>query len=542
MSHKSREESITLNFSNNEIQQELDQILSSSLFSRSSVLSNFLKFIVEETLQGNTDRLKEYTIAVSALGRTSDFNPQTNAIVRIHAGRLRRLLNAYYEGPGITDAIKIEVAKGTYVPMFRTQVIKKPKPTTDTKINNNPVAYSRSKLTLAILPFRNLSSDDEYEFFVDGFGEELTRIFTTSEDISIVAHFSTLKYANNFEDIRIIGSDLGVHYVIIGSVKRSSKKIRVNVGLVETLNGIQIWSKDYTHDLERDKIIDIQDQINDDVFTILSGHYGLIISDTMRLVEGEMKQDLQAFDAILWFHYAQITNSETDYLKSIEGLKKSLQDDPNNVMCLLVLADLYLFSYSLGYTTVEDPVNVGHELIKRALRLAPRSQYAQVIFAWANIYLGNKKEAIEALEYSVQLAPPSPSFKGALGFGFACVGEYNRSLTLLQQALDLNPYCPWWYYMAFFFDYYQCGKYEEALFYAQKMHTYEDVYLIPLLTTAAKGQLGMITDAQTDVSLLNERFPEIVANLEVYLGSFVLDTTLVEEIIIGAKKAGVKTA
>ena len=82
----------------------------------------------------------------------------------------------------------------------------------------------------------------------------------------------------------------------------------------------------------------------------------------------------------------------------------------------------------------------------------------------------------------------------------------------------------------------------EALFYAQKMHTYEDVYLIPLLTAAAKGQLGMITDAEAEVKILNERFPEIVANLEVYLGSFVLDTTLVDEIIIGAKKAGVKTA
>ena len=524
--------------------EELDRILSSEQFSRSSVLSNFLKFIVEETLEGNTDGLKEYTIAVSALGKSSDFNQQTDAIVRIHAGRLRRLLKEYYLDVGSTDAIRIEVIKGSYVPVFRAQATPEQEAESngETKKNSDPKVYSRSKLTLAILPFRNLLPDDEYQFFVDGFGEELTRIFSTSEDISVVAHFSTLKYATHVADIRVIGADLGVHYLITGTVKRSAKNIRVSVGLVETMNGTQIWSKDYAHDLEADKIMDIQDQINDDVFALLSGHYGFIISDTMRLVEGEMKQDLQTFDAILWFHHAQITHSEADYLKSIEGLKKSLQNDPNNVMCLAVLADLYLFSYSLGYTIVEDPVNVAHELIKRALRLAPRSQYAHVIFAWANIYLGKKQEAIEALEYSVQLAPPSPSFKGALGFGFACVGEYNRSLVLLQQALNLNPYCPWWYYMAFFFDYYQGEKYEEALAYAQKMDASEDVYLIPLLTAAAKGQLNRIPDAEAEVKILNERFPEIVANLEVYLGSFVLDTTLVEEIIIGAKKAGVKTA
>ena len=111
--------------SKKEVIGELGRILASDLFSRSPVLSNFLKFIVEETLEGNTDALKEYTIAVSALGKSHDFNPQTDAIVRIHAGRLRRLLNEYYAGPGAADSLKIEVVKGTYVPVFRTQTINK---------------------------------------------------------------------------------------------------------------------------------------------------------------------------------------------------------------------------------------------------------------------------------------------------------------------------------------------------------------------------------------------------------------------------------
>jgi predicted Zn-dependent protease len=308
------------------------------------------------------------------------------------------------------------------------------------------------------------------------------------------------------------------------------------------MNGTQIWSKEYAHDLEADKIMDIQDQINDDVFALLSGHYGFIISDTMRLVEGEMKKNLQSFDAILWYNLTQLTHSEADCSTCRDAIEKVLQNEPINVMCLIILGDLYLFCYSFGYATINDPVNEAMKLIKKALRLAPFSQFGNLILGWANIYLGKKQEAIEALEYSAQLAPPSPSFKGSLGFGFACVGEYNRSLVLLQQALNLNPYCPWWYYMAFFFYYYQGEKYEEALAFAQKMDASEDVYLVPLLTAAAKGQLNRIPDAEAEVKILNERFPEIIANLEVYLGSFVLDTTLVEEIIIGAKKAGVKTA
>ena len=95
MSQDLPEKNILSDYSRKEILEEMNRILCSDGFARSSVLSNFLKFIVEETLKGNTDGLKEYTIAVNALGKSEDFNPQIDAIIRIHAGRLRRLLNEY---------------------------------------------------------------------------------------------------------------------------------------------------------------------------------------------------------------------------------------------------------------------------------------------------------------------------------------------------------------------------------------------------------------------------------------------------------------
>jgi tetratricopeptide (TPR) repeat protein len=152
--------------------------------------------------------------------------------------------------------------------------------------------------------------------------------------------------------------------------------------------------------------------------------------------------------------------------------------------------------------------------------------------------LGNKKEAIQSLEYSMKLAPLSPSIKGTLGFAFACAGEYDRSHALLHEALDLNPYCPWWYHIGFFIVYYQNKKYEEALRYTQKMNASEDVYLVPLFALACKGELGITADAQTEVVLLTEKFPEILADLKIYLSTFLLDESLINEIIRGTKKAG----
>jgi hypothetical protein len=245
--------------------------------------------------------------------------------------------------------------------------------------------------------------------------------------------------------------------------------------------------------------MEIQDQINNDVFALLSGQYGFIIKDTMRLVGSNMKQDLQTFDAVLWFHHAELTHSENNFLEAIKGLEKTLQNDPNNVMCLLILGEVYLCCYSYGYA-VEDPINKASQFIEKAIRIAPFSQYAHIQRGWENIHLGKKKEAIESLKYSEQLAPSSfsPSSMGTLGFAFACVGEYKRSRNLLQTALNLNPYCPYWYYMGLFFGYYQNGHYEEAFKYAQKMKASDDVYLIPLLMCAVKGQLNMRADAEAN--------------------------------------------
>src|SRR5690606_11788733 len=123
------------------------------------------------------------------------------------------------------------------------------------------------------------------QFFVDGFGEELTRIFSDYQDIDVIAHHSTRKYATNPEDIRVIGSELGVHYVITGSVKRSSKEIRVNVALVKAITGMQVWSQAYNHPLDIDNLIDMQDQIIENVCSVLGGYYGIIIHENSQSYE-----------------------------------------------------------------------------------------------------------------------------------------------------------------------------------------------------------------------------------------------------------------
>ena len=109
-----------MEFSESDIREQLGRILSSPSFRSSSILSGFLQFVVDETLAGRSNDLKEYTIAINALSRNNKFNPQLDAVVRIHAGRLRRALHEYHYQWGNADPIRIEIPKGSYVPQFQT--------------------------------------------------------------------------------------------------------------------------------------------------------------------------------------------------------------------------------------------------------------------------------------------------------------------------------------------------------------------------------------------------------------------------------------
>jgi hypothetical protein len=105
-----------------EVLAALERIASSEMLRSSPKLTAFLRFVVGATLRGEGDRIKGYTIAVEALGRGKDFDPQLDPIVRVEAGRLRRAMTRYYAGPGAADAVVIEIPRGTYVPVFRHRI------------------------------------------------------------------------------------------------------------------------------------------------------------------------------------------------------------------------------------------------------------------------------------------------------------------------------------------------------------------------------------------------------------------------------------
>jgi hypothetical protein len=109
---------ILCSFTKEEIHVQLQKIIADPLFCVSDILKRFLLFVTEETLQGRSNQIKEYTIGVNVLHKPTSFNPRQDAIVRIHAGRLRRALHQYYKDAGSLDPIYVSIPKGCYQPVF----------------------------------------------------------------------------------------------------------------------------------------------------------------------------------------------------------------------------------------------------------------------------------------------------------------------------------------------------------------------------------------------------------------------------------------
>lgn len=136
-----------------DIRATLDRLLANAPFCKSPQLANFLRYVVEETLAGRGDRIKAYTIATAALGRDEAFDPQTDPIVRVEAGRLRRALRSYYADGGDGDVIKIELLPGSYIPVFSTNPQGLPVGDRLREIGHEWTSYLRENRQLVLLIF-----------------------------------------------------------------------------------------------------------------------------------------------------------------------------------------------------------------------------------------------------------------------------------------------------------------------------------------------------------------------------------------------------
>src|SRR5436190_2063949 len=193
------------------VRAALARILASEYFRASESLRRLLRYTVESTLAGKGNALKEYTIAVEALGRPASFDPRTDNIVRVQARKLRQRLSAYYAGDGRNDSCRITYHPGTYKPDFSI------------------AAPAQALPAVAVLPFMNMTSDEDAGYLCHGLAEEVIALLSRSEGLRVVGRTSSFQFKGLALDARDIGERLGASLLIEGAVRGTRDRYLITV-------------------------------------------------------------------------------------------------------------------------------------------------------------------------------------------------------------------------------------------------------------------------------------------------------------------------
>ena len=223
----------------NQINAQISRILESPLFMGSIILRDFLSFIVEETLNGNSDGLKEYVIALNVLKKEEGFNPQVSAIVRIHARRLRLRLDDYYLEEGKNDPIRVSVPKGRYIPVFEPNHLIDDMDSVD---EGGLVQEKELRPIIAVLPCTLLNHPDELKVICSVLSRDLSAEFTRALEMGVLPFDAAKTAFEKMESYSELRTQMVVDYILKGTCIKE-KKVKYTVELIALHSNQLLWAE-----------------------------------------------------------------------------------------------------------------------------------------------------------------------------------------------------------------------------------------------------------------------------------------------------------
>jgi TolB-like protein/Tfp pilus assembly protein PilF len=588
-----------------QIQLQLERIIVSGAFDASRRNRAFLRFIVEEALAGRSDRIKAYTIATSVLGRDDAFDPQSDPIVRIEASRLRRSLERYYLKAGRDDPIRIEIPKWSYVPSFQRvpgigegespqdmhgqeppeeQPSSLPEGRERRAIRPAVVGLLTSRVRLVrgawaalalvlmvgalgggvwmwraahapdaveeavsrgpsiiVLPFENLSGDAARDYLAEGVTEEILTVLGQFDELFVYGRETGAHYgaASSYEELH---RELGVRYVLDGSVREAEGRIRVTARLIDATTGVQLWAAAYEEVGSGADLFRVQGDIARRVVTEVAQPYGVIATADMQLARGKAPESLSAYECVLQVQHYYRHMSPARVQEARTCLERATESDPEYADAWALLSMSYLDQVRLRMVPRyqdDDLLDRALQAAQQAAEVAPDSAPAQRALLLAHFFRGEVEQALAAGERALALGPNNPDVLAEVGMRLAWTGQWERGIALVNEAITRNPVHPGWYHTPPALDFYRQGRYAEALEEAKQIDAPGWVHHHTMLAMIY-GQLGQDEQAQAAARRVRELDPDFETNgwYELQVRNF--PPSLAEHMAEGLRRAGLR--
>lgn len=542
-------------FSPAAIRLQLERILQNDDFPATDQRREFLRYIVNETLEGREKLLKGVSIAQSVFGRDENFDQQNDPVVRLEARRLRSDLDRFYVGAGRWDSIRISVPKGGYTPRFDPQEALQPSvpnsapdspaPPVETPAGNRRAAKIAAALggglmlltlawflffprqidtnmdlpkgpVIAVLPFQNLSDDPKRRYFSQGITQQLTTELARFRDLWVLPLAAVQRLSSASGDPQSLAEELGAEFVLEGSVLELGETLRLTARLVDLESGRYIWVRSYAVDATPTEIYSAQDRIIQDVVGNLAGKYGILAQDAMKTARRKAPKHLDAYDCVLRYYDYQISIALDQHSEIQACVERATQIDPDYSEAWAVLSNLYMqeIRFDLGTDKMQS-LRLADAAVKRSIELDPESFAAHLMHSNLLFTSGDIAGFKSAGDAALALNPNSSTVLSHYGMRLAFSGSWEEGLALVDKAKALNPIHPQWYFFPEVFYHYQREEYETALTVLDKINM-PDFFWVQLLQAASHGQLGNTKQAQLAIQELIRRksdFPEAASDI-----------------------------
>ena len=360
-----------------------------------------------------------------------------------------------------------------------------------------------SKPSIAILPFANLSGDTQQEYFADGFTEDLITNVAQSKELFVIARNSTFTYKGRSVKVRQVAEELGVRFVLEGSIRRIGENIRITAQLIDATNGSHVWARRY--DTPTDKLFDVQDEVTAEIAgTLLSN---IRKADLARASE-KRPANLSAYDYVLRARAKFDIPGKTSKREARAFAEKAIAIDPSYAPAYAVLGETYNSAYILQWEGNEALVRA-HDAARRAVDLDPSLSTGHELLGRVFLRQGRHDEAIIAIERAIALNPNRARHYATLADALTFANRPKEAIDLMKNAMRRDPNFPVRYNMYLGRAYYFAKEFDKAEIQFQSCLARPPIFRPCLMYLAPTyAELGKTEAANQVIKELLGVFPE----------------------------------
>ena len=558
-----------------EIRAALERILASRCFQPAGRASHFLRFVVDRTLASGGQRLKGYTIAVEVFGRPADFDAQSDALVRVEAGRLRRRLIEYYASEGARDPVRIELPRGSYAVECRfAGDAAKPGPAAAAGgaiWRRHPLpwrcisaVFAGALLVAAIgviawqqaepgeaagvleasgdrqrtewprivvVPFESLGADRALDILAAGVTEEIM-LRLNEFDLSVIASQGTWYRPNHAQGLDVPAAD---GYVLTGSVRSTATQVRIIVRLLDAETAEQLWAAAYDEPRAIEQLPVLQEQIARDVAAIAAPYGPIFRAELVRA--RRLTEAPKLRDCFVTYHDYRRRMVPEAYRDTVACFQIVSEQQPEVAYAWSGLAMVYVDEYAATFgRTGDNALEAARAATARALALDRDDFLAKLALTRVQFFDGDPMFR-QSIDRSLASRPNSVQALAQGGFLLTATGDSAGGLLLAQKARQASKILPGLYNLTYAVAYLRARQYAAALEVARKIDA-PNWIVAQAIVAAAAAHAGDDEVAHKAAERVLELYPEFEAEA---LGNFErwhFDPAFYEVLVSGLRAAG----